>query len=127
MPVELNHTIVHATDKSASAAFITEVLGLPAPVPFGPFLTVPLAHDLTLDYYESGGEIAAQHYAFKVPDADFDAVLARVVALGRTYWADPYHRQENEINTNDGGRGFYFEDPDGHNMEVLTRSYGSGS
>jgi catechol 2,3-dioxygenase-like lactoylglutathione lyase family enzyme len=127
VPVELNHTIVHASDKTASAEFLTHILGLPSPVPFGPFMTVPLDHDLTLDYYESTGEITSQHYAFKVPDEDFDAILSRVTAQGLTYWADPYRRHENEINTNDGGRAFYFDDPDGHNMEVLTRSYGSGS
>lgn len=127
MHVELNHTIVYATDKVASARFLTEVLDLPEPVPYGPFMTVPLAHDLTLDYFEPEGEIAHQHYAFKVADEDFDAVLARVVGKGLAYWADPYHQVEGQINTNDGGRGFYFEDPDGHNLEVLTRSYGSGA
>ncbi|GAA4431214.1 VOC family protein [Actinokineospora soli] len=126
MSVELNHTIVHATDKAASARFLTEILGLPEPTPFGPFMAVPLAHDLTLDYYEVEGAITSNHYAFKVSEADFDGVLARVVERGLDYWADPYHQQANRINTNDGGRGFYFEDPDGHNLEVLTRSYGSG-
>jgi catechol 2,3-dioxygenase-like lactoylglutathione lyase family enzyme len=31
------------------------------------------------------------------------------------------------INHRDGGRGVYFEDPDGHLLELLTRPYGSGS
>ncbi|UVS78033.1 Glutathione transferase FosA [Actinokineospora sp. UTMC 2448] len=125
VPVELNHTIVNATDKTVSARFLTEILGLPEPVPYGPFMTVPLAHDLTLDYYETPAPITSQHYAFKVTEEDFDAVLARVVDRGLSYWADPYHREAGRINTNDGGRGFYFEDPDGHNLEVLTRSYGA--
>ncbi|MGW5054525.1 VOC family protein [Actinokineospora sp. NPDC004072] len=127
MTVELNHTIVHATDQVASARFLTDILGLPEPVPFGPFTTVPLAHDLTLDYLTTEQPITTQHYAFKVTEDDFDKVLARVVDRGITYWADPYHQHEGRINTNDGGRGFYFADPDGHNLEVLTRSYGSAA
>ena len=127
MSVELNHTVVHARDKAASARFLADVLGLAEPVPFGPFMAVKLAHDLTLDYYDVDGDVTSQHYAFKVTEDDFDEVLARVRDRGLTYWADPYHRHENQINTNDGGRGFYFDDPDGHNLEVLTRSYGSGA
>jgi hypothetical protein len=41
------------------------------------------------------------------------------------YWADPFHRRQGEINTNDGGRGTYFEDPSGHNLEIITQPYGS--
>jgi catechol 2,3-dioxygenase-like lactoylglutathione lyase family enzyme len=37
MPVQLNHTIVAARDPDASATFLAEVLGLPAPVRFGHF------------------------------------------------------------------------------------------
>lgn len=32
----------------------------------------------------------------------------------------------DEINRNDGGRGMYFRDPPGHQMEIFTRPYGSG-
>ncbi|MGX7826723.1 VOC family protein [Actinokineospora sp. 24-640] len=125
MRVELNHTVVGASDSTASARFLTDVLGLPEPKPFGPFMTVPLEHDLTLDYYQVDGPVPSQHLAFKVSEEDFDAVFARVVERGIEYWADPFHNQARQINTNDGGRGFYFSDPDGHNLEVLTRSYGA--
>jgi catechol 2,3-dioxygenase-like lactoylglutathione lyase family enzyme len=36
-------------------------------------------------------------------------------------WADPDHHEPDGINTRWGGRGVYFPDPDGHNMEILTR------
>ena len=124
--VELNHTIVKARDRVAAAAFVAEVLGLAEPVPFGPFMTVALAHDLTLDYMQEDGEIPAQHLAFKVTEAEFDEIFGRIRERGIAHWADPFHRQPGEINTNDGGRGVYFEDPDGHNLEIITRSYGSG-
>lgn len=127
--VELNHTIVRSQDKKAGATFLTELLGLPAPVPFGPFETVALTNGVTLDYVNtgSGGDIQSQHYAFLISEATFDAVLERLRARGATYYADPHHNQPGEINRRDGGRGLYFDDPDGHNLEIMTRPYGSGS
>lgn len=126
MAVKLNHTIVRVRDKHASAAFLTEILGLPAPVPFGPFLGVKLDNDVTLDVDDADGEIAPQHYAFLVDEAEFDAIFGRIRGHGSTYWADPGRRRAGEINTRDGGRGVYFEDPSGHLLEILTRPYGSG-
>ena len=124
--VELNHTIVKARDRVAAARFVAEILGLAEPVPFGPFMTVALAHDLTLDYVQEDGDFPAQHLAFKVTEAEFDEIFGRIKDRGVAHWADPFHRRPGEINRNDGGRGVYFEDPDGHNLEIITRSYGSG-
>ncbi|GAT84670.1 glyoxalase family protein [Streptomyces sp. F-3] len=126
MAVELNHTIVAARDKERSARFLADLLGLEVEPPFGPFTPVQVANGVTLDYLETTEPISPQHYAFLVSEDDFDAIFARIRAAGLPYWADPYHRRPGEINRNDGGRGVYFDDPDGHNMEILTRPYGSG-
>jgi catechol 2,3-dioxygenase-like lactoylglutathione lyase family enzyme len=122
MAVQLNHTIVPAPDKEAAATFLAEILGLDPPEPFGPFLCVETANGVSLDYDDRAAP-ERHHYAFLVTEEEFDAIFARVTARGLTYWADPGHHQENRLNAN--GRGFYFEDPSGHNMEVLTRPYGS--
>ena len=127
MSIELNHTIVHARDKRRSAAFLTEILGLPGAKPFGPFEVVELENGASLDFIESERAIAPQHYAFLIGEKEFDAIFARIRARGLAYWADPMHRRRGEINHRDGGRGVYFDDPDGHVLEVLTRPYGSGS
>ena len=126
MPAKLNHTIVHARDKRASAKFMAEILGLPAPVPFGPFLGVNTGNEVTLDFLDTDEEIQTQHYAFLVSESEFDAIFGRIRDRQLSYWADPYRRQRGEINTRDGGRGVYFEDPAGHLLEILTRPYGSG-
>jgi catechol 2,3-dioxygenase-like lactoylglutathione lyase family enzyme len=126
MPVQLNHTIVSAHDKQVSADFMAEILGLSTPAPFGPFVMVQADNEVTLDFIDSGGEIVPQHYAFLVSESEFDEIFARIRERGLSYWADPYHREPGEINTRDGGRGLYFDDPDGHNLEILTRAYGSG-
>lgn len=126
MAVQLNHTIVYASDKEASASFLANVLGLGSPTPFGPFMAVETANDVTLDFLHTEGEIAGQHYAFLVSEAEFDEIFERIRDRGLDYWADPGHRRPGQINTNDGGRGVYFNDPDGHNLEIITRPYGSG-
>jgi len=126
MPVQLNHTIVEVRDQEKSAAFLAGLLGLPEPARFGPFLVVALSNDVSLDFVSDGGAIHPQHYAFLVTEDEFDEILARIHGRGLTYWADPFHRQAGQINTNDGGRGLYWSDPDGHNLEIITRPYGSG-
>ena len=126
MSVQLNHTIVWCRDQRRSARFLTELLGLAAPSRFGPFLVVELANGVSLDFHDSEGEIASQHYAFLIGEPEFDAVLARIQERGLDYWADPGQRRKGEINRHDGGRGLYFEDPDGHLLEVITRPYGGG-
>ena len=125
MAVQLNHTIVAAHDKYASAKFVAEVLGLAAPKTFGPFAMVQADNDVTLDFMDSG-DVVPQHYAFLVSEAEFDEIFGRIRERGLTYWADPYHQEAGDINTRDGGRGVYFDDPNGHNLEILTRPYGSG-
>ena len=127
MTGELNHTIVAAHDKQASARFLADILGLEVSPPYGPFVPVQIPNGVNLDYMDAEGAITPQHYAFLVSEGDFDAIFTRVRAAGLTYWADPFHRQAGEINHRDGGRGVYFDDPNGHRLEILTRPYGSGS
>ncbi|WP_409059357.1 VOC family protein [Streptomyces sp. SYP-A7185] len=128
MSIALNHTIVAAKDSKASAQFLADILGLEVGPRYGPFLPVEIPNGVTLDYMEAGdGPVTSQHYAFLVSEDEFDAIFGRIEDAGLTYWADPYHTVKNEINTNDGGRGAYWDDPNGHSLEILTRPYGSGS
>lgn len=121
--IELNHTIVHARDGAASARFYTELLGLPAPATLWHFSVVKLANGLSLDFMDTRGEIQPQHYAFLVSEPEFDEIFARVKVRGITYYPGPRKANAGQINHSFGGRGFYFEDPDGHFLEVLTAPY----
>ena len=121
---ELNHTIVASPDRWAGARFLTEVLGLPEPTAYGPFVVVTAANGVSLDYLDSE-RVVPQHYAFLVGDDEFAAVLRRLRDRGLRTWADPGHRTPGE-NSGDGGRGLYFDSPEGHNLEIITRPYGSG-
>jgi catechol 2,3-dioxygenase-like lactoylglutathione lyase family enzyme len=120
MAPELNHTIVASRDKATSSQFLADILGLTAPRAVSHFMAVELSNGVTLDY-DDAAEVPAQHYAFLVSDEEFDAIFARVQATKVAHYADPNHRHANEINHRGGGRGFYFSDPDGHNMEVFTK------
>ena len=126
MPIQLNHTIVKARDPRASAELLAELLGRGAPVRYGPFLGVEIDNGVTLDFMQVDGEVDSQHYAFLVSESEFDEIFGRIRAHGITYWADPGKHRPGEINHGDGGRGFYWNDPDGHFLEILTRPYGSG-
>ncbi|MET9455303.1 VOC family protein [Streptomyces canus] len=126
MTVQLNHTIVAAHDKHASAHFLADILGLRVSPQYGPFVPVEIPNGVTLDYMDTSDGITPQHYAFLVTEDDFDTIFARIREAGLTYWADPFHHRPGEINRNDGGRGAYFDDPNGHRLEILTRPYGSG-
>ena len=126
MAVHFNHTILMARDSKASATFLAEILGLPAPQQFGPFQVVRTENDANLDYMDTDREISPQHYAFLVSEQEFDSIFLRITAEHIPYWADPARSRAQQINHNDGGRGIYFCDPDGHFLEAITRPYGSG-
>ena len=125
MSVHFDHTLVAAQDKHQSARFFAEIFGLAEPEEAGFFVSVTLDDGVVLSYAEPRVEFPPQHYAFLVSDETFDAILTRIQERGITYWADPRMQAVNQINTNHGGRGVYFDDPAGHHLEVLTRRYGS--
>jgi catechol 2,3-dioxygenase-like lactoylglutathione lyase family enzyme len=128
MAPKLNHHIVWCHDKKRSAAFLTEMLGLPPATSWGPFEIVELDNEVSIDFHDvdESTEIQSMHYAFLITEDEFDAVYGRILDRGLDHWADPGQRRPGEINHNDGGRGVYFPDPDGHFLEVITRPYGSG-
>ena len=126
MSVQLNHTIVSCRDQQRSSAFLAQILGLPPATRYGHFMVVEADNGVSLDFAETSGEITAQHYAFLVGEEEFDAAFGRIRAQDLTYWADPGRTRRAEVNDRDGGRGLYFEDPDGHLLEIITRPYGSG-
>ncbi len=123
MNLQLNHTFVWCRDKGTSAAFLTEIFGLADPVPFGSMLVVQLDNNVSLDFRETDAEILPNHYAFLISEVDFDQVLDRFRSRGLPYWADPEKRRPGEVFRHNGGRGMYFDDPDGHILEVMTRPY----
>lgn len=128
MAIRLDHTIVPAKDKIASAEFFAEMFGLT--VKPGHFAQVQVNDSLTLDFADEredwGGPGCdprtgrSHHYAFHVGDAEFDAIFERVKAKGIPYGSEPHSHTNGRINTRRDGRGFYFEDPYGHLLEVMT-------
>ena len=124
MAVQLNHTIVNSSDKHASARFYAEILGLGEPSAYGPFVEVRTSNSVSLDFADDQGRPHPQHYAFLVSEEEFDEIHARIRERGLAFWADPFHQQPGEINHEDGGRGVYWDDPDGHVLEIITVPYG---
>ena len=122
MSIGLDHTIVWCRDRAVSASFIVGILGLELGEQDEHFLLLRLDNGVTLDFATAQDPVTPQHYAFLVSDDDFDAALTRLREDGVAYWADPFHHEPHRTNRLHGGRGVYFADPDGHNMELLTRT-----
>ena len=119
MTIVLDHTIVPARDKEASARFFAEMFGLEYKGSSGHFAPVYVNDSLTFDF-DNRENFENHHYAFHISDQEFDAILARVKAAGRTFGSGPFSPEDGKINTRRGGRGFYFADLDGHLLEVMT-------
>ena len=121
MAITLNHTIVPAHDKEASAKFFARIFGLTYEGSAGHFAPVQVNDTLTLDF-DNSNQFESHHYAFHVSDQEFDAILIRVKAEDIPYGSGPRDLNNMQLNTHRGGRGFYFQDTDGHILELLTRT-----
>jgi len=120
MAIILNHTIMPARDKEASARFFADIFGLKYERASGHFAPVRVNDTLTLDF-DNDEDFDTHHYAFHVSDPEFDAIFKRVQEAGIPYGSDPWHAENKELNSWNGGRGVYFRDPSGHLLELLTR------
>ena len=120
MTIILDHTIVPAHDKDASARFFAEIFGLSYTVASGHFAPVQVNANLTLDF-DDAAAFEAHHYAFYVSDAEFEANFTRIKERGIVYGSDPWSMENRRLNRRRGGRGIYFRDPNGHVLEIMTR------
>jgi catechol 2,3-dioxygenase-like lactoylglutathione lyase family enzyme len=124
MTVQLDHTMVAAADRRASAELLAKILDVPwAPTGVGPFCPVFVNDGLTIDVDQAEGAFPIQHFCFRMSDAEFDALLGRLVALGIEYRSTPHGPADMQVNTHHGGRIVYWSKPDGHVWEALTVSY----
>jgi len=119
MAIVLDHTIVPARDKEESARFFARIFGLPYAGTASHFAPVQVNETLTLDF-DTDDDFKMHHYAFKVSEAEFEAIFARIEAEGIAYGSGPFSPRDMKINRRGGGRGCYFHDPAGHLLEILT-------
>jgi catechol 2,3-dioxygenase-like lactoylglutathione lyase family enzyme len=128
--MELNHMLVPSKDKIASANYFARLMGLPTGQ-VGHFAPVKINDGLVLDFADindvnlwegENGHFARQHYAFRVSEEEFDAIFGRIQAEGLKYGSGPGPKlYDMQINNNRGGRGVYFDELNGHSIELLTR------
>jgi len=124
MAIELDHVIVSARDQRASARRLAELLGVRWAVSgVGPFSPVYVNDGLTLDFIDDDGPFPIQHFCFRVDDKTFDAILERLKTAGIPYRSSVRGPQDMQVNTDYGGRLVYWNEPDGHQWEILTVSY----
>jgi len=121
MAITLNHTIVPAHDKEASAKFFARIFRLTYEGAMGHFAPVRVNESLALDF-DNSDRFEMHHYAFHVNDGEFDAIFGRIKEAGIPYGSGPFSQEDMQTNTWRGGRGVYFKDPNGHLLELLTRT-----
>ena len=124
MTIELDHVIVSAKNRQASARMLAALLGVPwAPDGAGPFSPVYVSDGLTLDFVDDDGPFPVEHFCFRVSQGEFDAILARIQAAGIAYRSSVRGPQDMQVGTEYGGNMVYWNVPDGHQWEMLTVSY----
>jgi catechol 2,3-dioxygenase-like lactoylglutathione lyase family enzyme len=126
MTIHFDHTIVAVRDSHLTAAYLSDVLGLPPAVPYGPFLTHTFGNGAHVHLATSATAPSATHLAFRAGGEEFAAVLDRLRRRGVRHWADPFKERPDAVYAEDGDRGFYWDDPDGHVLELITDDAGRG-
>jgi len=124
MTIQLDHLMVPSRDKLSAAKLLAELLGVPwSETGIGPFAPVYVNDGLTLDFDQWTDPLPLIHYCFRVDEADFDAILGRIRAAGIPYRSSVHGPVDSRIDTQHGGRIVYWNEPDGHQWEMLTASY----
>ncbi|WP_439587870.1 VOC family protein [Hydrogenophaga sp.] len=124
MTIELDHTIVPSRTPVESARQLAELLGVPwATSSLGPFSPVFVNGGLTLDFMGTDEDFPVYHFCFRVSEAEFDTILDRLKAAEIAYRSSVRGPQDRRIGTDFGGRMVYWNEPDGHQWEMLTVSY----
>jgi len=122
MAITLDHTIVPARDKVASAEFFAKIFGLSYDGPMGPFAPVRVNDTLTMDFDDRWEKFEVHHYAFHVSDAEFDAIFGRIKEAGLAYGSQPWSLGDMKVHTANGGRTVYFFDLVNHVLEIRTKT-----
>lgn len=122
MAIVLDHTIVPAHDKTASAKFFADLFGLSCGKPVGPFAPVPVNPSLTFDFDDRRKPVEIHHYAFHVSADEFDAIFGRIKERGLTYGSGPYSNDNMQVGEYNGGRTVYFKELNGHLLEIRTKT-----
>ena len=124
MSIDLDHLIVPSRNRIASAKLLAGLLGVAwAETGVGPFSPVYVSDGLTLDFDETDEPFPVSHYAFRVGQEEFNAILGRIKAAGIKYRSTPHGPVDMQVNTQHGGSIVYWSEPDGHVWEILTVSY----
>jgi catechol 2,3-dioxygenase-like lactoylglutathione lyase family enzyme len=124
MAIHLDHLLVPARDKLAAAGLLAQLLDVPwSPTGIGPFAPVFVNDGLTFDFDEWPQPIPLIHYCFRVDQSEFDAILGRIQAAGIAYRSAVRGATDHAVDTAHGGSIVYWNEPDGHQWEMLTVSY----
>src|SRR5689334_3914078 len=120
MQIALDHTSVRTRDKVATAEFFARVFGLTYEGPRRDFAPLASSPTLTVNFVEAPS-FESHHYAFRVGGVeDFEAIRKRLDEHGVPYGDKP-HVGNSVVYERAGDRGLYFDDPNGHGLELIAK------
>jgi hypothetical protein len=124
MTIHLDHLMVPSSDKVAAAKLLAELLGVAwSEAGIGPFTPVYVNDGFTIDFDEWAEPLPKIHYCFRVNDDEFGDILERLKAAGIAYRSSVHGPIDFQIDTQHDGRIVYWNEPDGHQWEMLTVRY----
>ena len=124
MAIEIDHIMVPSRNRDNAARKLASILGVEwGPANVGPFTAVYVSAGLTIDFDEWDDDFPKGHYCFRVNDDEFEEVLERMKDAGVHYRSQPHGKVDYQINTSLGGKIVYWNEPDDHVWEILTKSY----
>lgn len=124
MSIELDHFLVPSHDQVAAARQLAGLLGVEwEPRTLGGFSPVYLNDGLTLDFQQTEDAFAVAHYCFRVTPERFHAIRDRLREAGVAWRSTVNGPPDRASNHDYGGEMIYWNEPDGHQWEILTVSY----
>jgi hypothetical protein len=121
--IELDHTIVPSRNAVAGAKLLAELLGVAwaERATAGPFSPVFVNEGLTLDFIQTDEDFPIYHFCFRVNQKEFDAILNRIRKAGIPFRSTVRGPVDMKVDPEYGN--VYWNEPDGHQWELLTISY----
>ena len=119
--MKLDHTIIPCSNNETSARFYTDILSLEYCGEYSHFVVVKVDCALKL-LFDTRTSFESHHYAFQTSQKEYDSILARIKKRGYPFGNGPANRTNAKEYEHEEEKGFYFDDKDGHILEVITQA-----
>jgi catechol 2,3-dioxygenase-like lactoylglutathione lyase family enzyme len=118
MTIALDHMSVATKDKVATAQFYAQLFGGRFEGTRRDYAPVIVNEGLTLNF-EEAEQIETRHYAFRMEPPEWQRVKVQLT-VDEIPFGDSTRTSDGSIYERGGLKGFFFKDPNGHSVEIIT-------